>query len=282
MELFRYGPVGRERPAVRDDDATVYGIADLCADLDGSFFAEGGIRQVRQLLSAGELPVVDIAGERIGAPVARPQAINCIGMNYAAHARESGSEPPATPVLFYKHPGTVIGPDDDVVLPRGSRTTDWEVELAVVMAGTPRYLSSEEDPLAYVAGYTVANDLSERTSQLDVSGGQWSKGKSAETFCPLGPVLRPVDEVDPQGLRMRSWVNDEPRQDSSTADMIFTVADIVRHLSHHVLLSPGDLILTGTPQGVALSGRFPYLQAGDRITMEIQDLGRQSQAVQGS
>ncbi len=283
MELFRYGAVGAELPAVRDDAGTAYDLRPLTADVDGAFLAADGIARTRAALAAGELPALDAdpasGGVRIGSPIARPQAVSCIGMNYAAHAAESGAEPPAVPVLFYKHPGTVVGPDDDVLLPVGSEKSDWEVELGIVIKDTPRHLGDDEDPLAYVAGYVVANDLSERASQLEHSGGQWSKGKSAETFCPVGPVLRPADEIDPQALRLRSWVNDEVRQDSSTSDMIFTVAEIVRHLSRHVYLAPGDLVLTGTPEGVALSGRFPYLAEGDVMDIDIEGLGHQRQRV---
>jgi 2-keto-4-pentenoate hydratase/2-oxohepta-3-ene-1,7-dioic acid hydratase in catechol pathway len=280
MEFFRYGAPGTEQPAVRDDAGSVHDLRGLTADIDGAFLAADGIARTRAALAAGELPALALADDvRIGAPIARPQAVSCIGMNYAAHAAESGAEPPPVPVLFYKHPGTVIGPDDDVLLPVGSTRSDWEVELGVVIKDTPRHLSDDADPLAYVAGYVTANDLSERASQLEHSGGQWSKGKSAETFCPVGPVLRPADEVDPQALRLRSWVNGEPRQDSSTSDMVFTVAEIIRHLSRHVYLAPGDLVLTGTPEGVALSGRFPYLAEGDVMDLEIEGLGHQRQRV---
>lgn len=182
-------------------------------------------------------------------------------------------------MVFLKHPGCVVGPDDEVILPPGSVKTDWEVELAVVMKRTPRYLSDPSEALDYVAGYALSNDLSERAFQLEVSGGQWSKGKCAETFNPLGPVLRPTAELRPDRLRLRSWVNGEPRQDSSTADMIFSVPELIVHLSHHMLLLPGDVISTGTPEGVGLSGRFPYLKAGDVVSMEIDGLGRQEQKV---
>ncbi len=230
-------------------------------------------------LAAGELPEADTAGQRIGSPIARPAAVVCIGMNYAAHAAESGAAPPEYPVVFLKHPGCVVGPDDEVILPPGSVKTDWEVELAVVMKRTPRYLSDPAEALDYVAGYALSNDVSERRFQLEVSGGQWSKGKCAETFNPLGPVLRPAAEIRPDRLRLRSWVNGEPRQDSSTADMVFSVPELIVHLSHHMLLLPGDVINTGTPEGVALSGRFPYLKAGDVVSMEIDGLGRQEQKV---
>ncbi|MFT4286498.1 fumarylacetoacetate hydrolase family protein [Nocardioides sp.] len=279
MFFLRYGPIGQERPAVEDPEGRVFDLTPLTADIDGAFLAEDGLDRAKTAVLAGELEQIDVSGQRIGAPIARPPAVSCIGMNYAAHAAESGAEPPQLPVLFYKHPGTVVGPDDDVVLPHGSLKSDWEVELAVVMKATPRRLESADEALDYVAGYTIANDLSERASQIELSGGQWSKGKSAATFCPTGPYLVPADEVDPQSLRLRCRINGELRQDSVTSDMIFPVAEIIRHLSHHVLLLPGDLVLTGTPQGVALSGRFPYLQVGDVMELEIEGLGRQRQVV---
>ncbi|WP_214105734.1 fumarylacetoacetate hydrolase family protein [Acrocarpospora catenulata] len=278
MELFRYGPPGAERPAVRHDGRE-HDLTPLTPDLDGAFFAADGIERVAAALAAGELPEADTAGQRIGSPIARPAAVVCIGMNYAAHAAESGAAPPEYPVVFLKHPGCVVGPDDEVILPPGSVKTDWEVELAVVMKRTPRYLSDPAEALDYVAGYALSNDVSERRFQLEVSGGQWSKGKCAETFNPLGPVLRPAAEIRPDRLRLRSWVNGEPRQDSSTADMVFSVPELIVHLSHHMLLLPGDVINTGTPEGVALSGRFPYLKAGDVVSMEIDGLGRQEQKV---
>jgi 2-keto-4-pentenoate hydratase/2-oxohepta-3-ene-1,7-dioic acid hydratase in catechol pathway len=279
VELLRHGALGAERPAVRDDAGQAFDAAPVTADFDGAFFASDGLERLRAALAAGDLPPVDLAGARIGAPITRPPAVVCIGMNYAAHAAESGSAPPEYPVVFLKHPGCVVGPNDDVILPVGSTKTDWEVELAVVVKKTPRYLTDPAQALDYVAGYALSNDLSERAFQLEISGGQWSKGKCAETFNPLGPVLRPADELDAGNLRLRSWVNGELRQDSSTADLIFSVPDLIVHLSQHVLLMPGDVINTGTPEGVALSGRFPYLRVGDVVAMEIEGLGRQEQTV---
>ena len=276
MELLRLGSPGQERPFVRDGD-TVYDLASLTPDIDGPFLGADGIARVRAALDRGELPAADVEGLRIGAPVARPTAVVCIGQNYAAHAAESGAEPPAHPVIFFKHPNTVVGPNDVVLLPPGAEKVDWEVELAVVIGKTARYLPSVEAARDVIAGYTISNDVSERAYQLEVSGGQWSKGKCSETFNPLGPALVPADEVDPQALRLRSFVNGEPRQDSSTADMIFPVLQIVHELSQYLVLEPGDVINTGTPQGVALSGRFPYLQDGDEMTIEIDGLGRQQQ-----
>ena len=280
MELLRLGAIGEERPYVRSTDGTVYDLSSVTADIDGGFLASDGIGRTRAALDAGSLPVASTDGLRVGAPIAKPGAVVCIGLNYAAHAAESGAEPPKNPVVFYKHPNTVVGPHDDVLVPRGSTKTDWEVELAVVIGKTARYLSSDEEALACVAGYAVSNDVSERALQLEVSGGQWSKGKACETFNPLGPVLVPADEVgDPQNLDLKSWVNGEVRQDSNTRDMIFSVAALIRDLSQYMTLDPGDLVNTGTPEGVALSGRFPYLSPGDVVECEIQGLGRQKQAL---
>ncbi|GAB2558568.1 fumarylacetoacetate hydrolase family protein [Kribbella endophytica] len=278
MELLRLGAVGEERPYVRATDGTTYDLSSVTADIDGTFLASDGIARARAALEAGSLPAADVDGLRIGAPIAKPAAVVCIGQNYAAHAAESGAEPPKEPIVFFKHPNTVVGPYDDVLVPRDSRKTDWEVELAVVIGKTARYLTSDEEALACIAGYTVSNDVSERAFQLEVSGGQWSKGKCCETFNPLGPVLVPADEVgDPQALDLKSFVNGEPRQASNTRDMIFSVAALVRDLSQYMTLDPGDIVNTGTPEGVALSGRFPYLAPGDVVECEIQGLGRQRQ-----
>jgi 2-keto-4-pentenoate hydratase/2-oxohepta-3-ene-1,7-dioic acid hydratase in catechol pathway len=280
VELLRLGAVGEERPYVRSTDGTVYDLSSVTADIDGAFLAADGIARARAALSAGSLPVASADGLRVGAPIAKPGAVVCIGQNYAAHAAESGAQPPTEPIVFFKHPNTVVGAYDEVLVPRGSTRTDWEVELAVVIGKTARYLSSDEEALACIAGYTVSNDVSERAFQLEVSGGQWSKGKCCETFNPLGPVLVPADEVaDPQALGLQSWVNGEPRQASNTRDMIFSVAALVRDLSQYMTLDPGDVVNTGTPEGVALSGRFPYLAVGDVVECEIQGLGRQRQVL---
>lgn len=283
MQLMRLGPAGHERPAVRDGDGTVYDLSSLTRDIDGTFLADRGIDRARDALVARRLPVLQSEGLRVGPPIARPAAVVCIGQNYAAHAAESGSAVPTEPVVFFKHPNTVVGPDDDVLIPPGASRVDWEVELAVVIGQRADHLASPEDALGYVAGYAVANDVSERTYQFDRSGGQWSKGKSCKTFNPLGPWLVPADEVpDPQALRLRSAVNGQPRQDSSTADMVFSVAHLVWELSRYLVLEPGDLVNTGTPEGVALSGRYPYLVAGDVVECAIDGLGRQRQVLKGS
>jgi 2-keto-4-pentenoate hydratase/2-oxohepta-3-ene-1,7-dioic acid hydratase in catechol pathway len=258
-----------------------FDLAGVTGDIDGAFLARVAAGDLD--LAGLDLPETDITGQRLGSPIARPGVIACIGMNYAAHAEESGSLPPVHPVLFYKAPNTLTGPEDEILIPRGSAKTDWEVELAVVIGRKARYLASAEEALGCVAGYVLSNDVSERAFQLEVSGGQWSKGKSCETFNPFGPWLATPDEVaalgGPQALTLRSWVNGEIRQDSNTADMIFDVATLIQHLSQFTVLEPGDVINTGTPQGVALSGRFPYLKPGDVVEVEITGLGHQRSVV---
>jgi 2-keto-4-pentenoate hydratase/2-oxohepta-3-ene-1,7-dioic acid hydratase in catechol pathway len=275
MRLARLGSPGAEVPAILDGGVT-HDLRAVTGDIDAAFFAGGGIERVRAALDRGELTELVGAEElRAGSPLARPGAVICIGLNYAAHAAESGAAPPELPVVFLKTPNTVGGPDDPVAIPRGSTRTDWEVELGVVIGRRASYLDSPADSLAHVAGFVIADDLSERDFQLVQSGGQWSKGKCAPGFSPTGPWLVTPDEVDHRALRLRSYVNGEPRQDSSTADMVFDVEFLVWHLSQYMALEPGDLVLTGTPEGVALSGRFPYLRAGDVVELEIDGLGRQ-------
>lgn len=276
MKLARLGDLGSERPVLVDGDR-FFDLSGVIPDITGDVLA-GGLDAVARAHAAGGLP--ELAGAarlRVGAPIVRPSAVVCIGMNYAAHAAESGSAPPEQPVLFLKPPNTVVGPYDAVTIPPGSEKTDWEVELGVVIGARTAYLGSPEDSAAHIAGYLVANDLSERHFQLEISGGQWSKGKASPGFTPLGPWLVTPDEVRAGSLRLRSWVNGEPRQDSSTADLIFGVDVLVHELSQYLILEPGDVILTGTPEGVALSGRFPYLRPGDVVELEIDGLGRQRQ-----
>lgn len=280
MELVRLGEPGQEIPAVRHDGAT-YDLRGVTADITGAFLGSGGIGTVRTALAAGDLPVLeDAAALRVGAPLTEIGAVVCVGQNYAAHAAETGDQPPKAPIIFFKHPNTVVGPNDDVVIPPGAQKVDWEVELAVVIGKRASYLSSAEEALECIAGYTISNDVSERDYQIGHSGGQWSKGKCAPTFNPMGPALVPADDVtDPQSLRLYSKVNGEGRQDSTTADMVFSVAEIIRDLSQYMALDPGDVVNTGTPQGVALSGRFPFLAPGDTMTIGIEGLGEQQQRV---
>lgn len=277
MKFARLGTPGEEIPVLVEGDRYL-DLRPVTSDVNGDFLAGDFVARVTAAREAGELPELDGADAlRIGAPIFRPSAVICIGMNYAAHAAESGSEPPAIPILFLKTPNTVVGPNDTVTIPRGSTKTDWEVELGIVIGARAAYLDSPDESMAHVAGFVLANDVSERDFQMAVSGGQWSKGKIAAGFNPTGPWLVTPDEVDHHALGLRSFVNGEPRQDSNTSDMIFDVETIVHHLSQYVTLEPGDLILTGTPQGVALSGNFPYIAPGDVVEVEIDGLGHQRQ-----
>lgn len=277
MKLWRIGPPGAEKPLATVDNTT-YDVSVITDEFDAEFFASDGLAKVREAITTGNLPTISVDdSERIAAPLSRPQAIICIGQNYAAHAAESGAEPPAQPIIFFKHPNTIAGPNDQAFIPKNSTKTDWEVELGVVIGTQASYLTNREQAAQAIAGYVLANDLSERDFQLHASGGQWSKGKVAPGFTPLGPWFVTADTIDPHNLTLTSRVNGEPRQHSNTSDMIFSVEDIVLNLSQHMILSPGDIILTGTPQGVALSGRFPYLRAGDVVEVAIDGLGRQRQ-----
>jgi 2,4-diketo-3-deoxy-L-fuconate hydrolase len=279
MELLRLGPIGHEIPVVRHD-GVCFDLRPLTDDIDPEFFAVDDVERVRNALDAGELKPLDGADEmRIGAPLTRPSAIVCVGMNYAAHAREAGAEPPERPVIFFKMPSTIAGPNDPVELPPYATKADWEVELGVVIGTRTFRAASAEDGLNSVAGYVLGNDLSERRLQIEESGGQWSKGKNLPGFTPLGPWIRPAAGVDPRDLRLRSWVNGEARQDSSTSDLIFSVGEIIFQLSQAMAFEPGDVILTGTPQGVALSGKYPYLADGDVVELELEGLGRHRQVV---
>lgn len=274
MRLMRIGSAGSERPYACTSDGRYFDISSVTRDVDGAFLERGGIQTVQEATATGSVPAVSAPPGRRGAPIARPGAVMCVRMNYVAHAAESGSEPPRDPVLRYKAPNTVFGPHDAIAIPRYASKTDWEVELGVVMGRRARYLDSPTEVLSYLAGYVLSNDVSEREFQLEVSGGQWSKGKSCETFNPLGPWLVTPDEVgDPQNLRLTSFVNGEARQYSSITDIIFSVGFLIWHPSQFLVLEPGDPIGTGTPEGVALSGRYEYLRSGDVVEVAIDGLG---------
>ncbi|MDI2129460.1 fumarylacetoacetate hydrolase family protein [Yinghuangia seranimata] len=283
MKLLRLGAPGSERPAVLAGDGRTYDLAGLTRDIDGAFLAADGVDRVRTALREGLLPELDPAGQRVGAPVARPGKVVCVGLNYRDHAAETGAPVPERPVVFMKDPGTVVGPYDTVLVPRGSVKTDWEVELAVVIGRRARYLDDPRDAAGVVAGYAVSNDVSERAFQLELSP-QWDLGKSCETFNPLGPWLVTADEVpDAQALGLRLSVNGVPRQNGTTTDMVFSVAHIVWYLSQYMVLEPGDVINTGTPAGVALGlPGTPYLRAGDTVELEIDGLGRQRQTFENA
>lgn len=279
MKLIRFGKRGSEKPGV-----LVEGIRrDLSSefrDWDGDFLAGGGLNSLRALLqrrSAESFPQVAEA-ERWGAPMARPRKIICIGLNFHDHAKESGMEIPKEPILFMKATNTMVGPYDDLLIPRRSVKTDWEVELGVVVGKEARYLESVEKSAEYIAGYCISHDVSEREFQLE-RGGQWSKGKSCDTFNPLGPWLSTADDV-PAVMKapMKLWVNAELRQNGTTEKMIFGPAQLIHYISQFMTLEAGDLISTGTPPGVGLGMKPPqYLKAGDIVELEIEGLGKQRQ-----
>lgn len=278
MKLIRIGDPGREIPALLLEDGTALDLRALTGDIDGEFLAGGVTGRIETARAAGLLPVLDIAGSRVGAPVVRPGKVVCVGLNYRDHAEETGAAVPERPVVFMKDPSTVVGPYDEVLIPRGSAKTDWEVELAVVIGREARYLESPAQAAGHLAGYAVSNDVSEREFQLEYSA-QWDLGKSCETFNPLGPWLVTPDEAgDPQTLGLRLAVNGEARQDGHTKNMIFDVAYLVWYLSQYMVLRPGDVINTGTPAGVALGlPGTPYLRAGDTVELSIDGLGTQRQ-----
>jgi 2-keto-4-pentenoate hydratase/2-oxohepta-3-ene-1,7-dioic acid hydratase in catechol pathway len=280
MRFQRLGDRGREIPVVLDTAGRAWDLRPLTADVDGAFLADDGPARAAEALTLGTLPELDTTGLRVGAPVSRPGNLICIGLNYSDHAAETGAEPPREPVVFLKATNTIVGPDDTVLLPRTSAKTDYEVELAVVVGRTARYLATPEDAEGVIAGYTVSDDVSERDFQHE-RGGQWTKGKSCETFNPLGPWLLTADEVrDPQALGLRLAVNGEPRQEGSTKNMLFGVHHILWYLSQFMVLEPGDVVNTGTPAGVAFGANdFPYLAEGDEVTVSIDGLGGQRHRV---
>jgi len=281
MKLLRVGAAGAERPAVlvrRPDGGTeLVDLSSIVDDITPDVLAPAMLALIAERVVSGELATLP-EGQRVGAPLARIGKIVCVGLNYREHAAEAGLPIPDEPILFMKAPDTVVGPDDEVRVPRGSVKTDYEVELAVVIGRTTRYLDPDDNPLDYVVGYAISNDVSEREFQME-RGGQWDKGKNCETFNPLGPWIVTADEVgDPQSLLLGSSVNGEVRQDSSTADMIFPVAEIVRYISQFMTLYPGDLINTGTPQGVGAGFNPPrFVHAGDVVEVTIERLGTQRQ-----
>jgi 2-keto-4-pentenoate hydratase/2-oxohepta-3-ene-1,7-dioic acid hydratase in catechol pathway len=278
MKLVRYGATGQEKPGMIDADGTLRDLSAHVADITGATLGDDSIAKLRALDPA-TLPTVD-GNPRMGACVGDIGKFMCIGLNYADHAAETGADIPEHPILFMKANSAITGPNDDVVMPRGSATTDWEVELGVVIGKAAKYVS-EEDALDYVAGYCLCNDVSERHFQTSLTG-QWTKGKSCDTFGPTGPWLVTRDEVeDPQNLDMWLDVNGKRMQTGNTKTMIFTVAQVISHLSQLFTLHPGDVISTGTPPGVGM-GMKPepvYLKDGDVMELSIQGLGMQRQNV---
>jgi 2,4-didehydro-3-deoxy-L-rhamnonate hydrolase len=278
MKLFRFGEVDHEKPGVILPDGKRIDVSAFCCDFNEDFFASDGISNLRGWLveNTRECPTVD-ESVRLGPCIARPSKIICIGLNYALHAAESGAEIPKEPVVFFKATSALCEPNDSVVIPKNSRKTDWEVELAVVIGKTARYVSTEH-ALDYIAGYTLHNDYSEREFQLE-RGGQWVKGKSCDTFAPLGPFLATKDEIpDPHNLRLWLTLNGEMLQDANTSDFIFDIPTLVSYLSQFMSLLPGDVISTGTPAGVGLGLKPPrFLKNGDVVTLGIDGLGTSTQ-----
>ena len=276
MKLVRYGQAGQEKPGLIDAQGLLRDLSAHVADIDGAALAPEALRKLAAL-DAASLPLVQ-GLVRYGPPVTRVGKIICVGLNYADHAAETGAPIPAEPILFMKPSSSIIGPDDTVVIPRGSVKTDWEVELGVVIGKKASYVT-EDEALDHVAGYTVINDVSEREYQLE-RGGTWDKGKGCDTFSPIGPWMVTRDEVaDPQNLHLWLEVNGKRYQDGSTRTMIFTVKKLVSYISEFMSLLPGDVISTGTPPGVGLGQKPPvYLKAGDTMRLGVEGLGEQTQA----
>jgi 2-keto-4-pentenoate hydratase/2-oxohepta-3-ene-1,7-dioic acid hydratase in catechol pathway len=277
MKLIRYGNQGKEKPGVCIDNS-LYDTSHLVSDYDEAFFENGGIDKLVSEFDLSSATKIDIA-TRLGPPIKRPGKIICIGLNYRNHALESGMEIPKEPVVFFKASSSVNGPNDDIVIPKNSTKTDWEVELAVVIGKRANYVS-EEEALDYVAGYMLHNDVSEREFQLE-RGGQWVKGKSCDTFAPIGPWLVTKDEVsDPGNLDLWLSVNGAKVQSGNTSDFIFGVPYVISYLSQFMSLMPGDIISTGTPEGVGLGQKPPtYLKNGDVIELGIEGCGTAKQKV---
>lgn len=276
MKLIRFGEAGKERPGVMMND-TCYDVSAWITDYDEAFFKNEGLKKLQRILTTTTLPVVE--GARYGCPVKRPSKIVCIGLNYSDHAKETGAAIPAEPVIFFKSTTALIGPNDDVMIPRDSVKTDWEVELAIVIGKKASYVE-EAEAMDYIAGYCLHNDISEREFQLE-RGGTWDKGKGCDTFAPIGPWLVTKDEVaDVHKLRLWLTVNGQKMQDGSTSNLIFNVPHLVSYVSRFMTLLPGDIISTGTPAGVGLGMKPPvYLKPGDVMELGIDGLGTSKQTV---
>jgi len=283
LRLVRIGPPGEEKPGALIDDQRYVDLSDVVADFNEQFFASGGLEKIRPMVadrSASGSQVRPFGSQRFGAPIARPHQILCIGLNYRDHAAETGAKIPTEPILFNKAPNTMVGPNDDIRIPRGAEKVDWEVELGIVIGKRASYLASSDEARDAIAGWVAVNDVSERAFQTE-RGGQWVKGKSAETFNPCGPWLATQDEVaDVNNLGMWLDVNSERRQTGSTATMIFDPFFVVQYVSQFMVLEPGDLINTGTPPGVGLGMKPPtYLKAGDVVELGIDGLGEHRSTV---
>jgi len=280
MKLIRFGDPGKEKPGVILPDGSVRDVSQFTEDFDESFFKNEGIIELQNWLeeNGSDSPVVS-KDTRLGPPIAKPSKIICVGLNYAKHAAESGMTIPKEPVLFFKAPSAVCGPYDDIIIPKNSTKTDWEVELAIVVGKRASYVD-EADAMDYIAGYVLHNDVSEREFQLERSG-QWVKGKSADTFAPIGPFIATKDEIpDPHNLALWLKVNGETMQSSSTSDLVFNIPFLVSYISQFMSLVPGDIISTGTPFGVGLGLKPPrYLKPGDVVELGVDGLGTAKQNV---
>lgn len=277
MKLVRFGETGQEKPGLVDAQGQIRDLSGLVPDITGATLSSETLNRIRQA-DPSSLPVAP-SGQRLGACVGQVRNFIAIGLNYADHAAETGAAIPAEPIVFNKAPSCIVGPNDDVIIPRGSQKTDWEVELAIVIGERASYVGANE-ALEFVAGYCVCNDVSEREFQIE-RGGTWTKGKGCPTFGPLGPWLVTKDEIpDPQNLSMWLDVNRERMQNGSTKTMIFNVPQIVSYVSHFMILEPGDVITTGTPPGVGMALKPPrFLKAGDQVSLGIEGLGEQRQRV---
>jgi len=276
MKLLRIGEYGKERPAIIDSKGSIRDLSGLFPDFTNEHLSINGINAL-MTIDNNKLPKIN-GKHRIGCPIPKIGKIICVGLNYREHARETGAKIPSEPVLFLKATSSIMGANDKIVIPKGSKKTDWEVELAVIIGTTAKYVS-EKDALNYVAGYAVINDLSEREFQLE-RGGQWDKGKGCDTFSPIGPWLVTKDEIkNPNKLQIWLDVNGKRMQNSNTSDMIFKIANLISYISQFMSLYPGDIISTGTPPGVGL-GQSPtprYLKSGDKVRLGIEGLGEQLQ-----
>ena len=278
MKLIRFGEEGKEKPGVQLEDGTRLDISGFGQDYNEIFFGSTGIIDLKEWLVSNSATCPVVPKEiRLGAPLCRPSKIICIGLNYAKHAAESGMDIPKEPVLFFKATSAIVGPDDDIVIPKGSTKTDWEVELAVVIGKKASYVS-EEDAMKHVAGYVLHNDYSEREFQIERSG-QWVKGKSCDSFAPLGPFIATKDEIkDPHNLNLWLKVNGDMLQNSNTTDFVFNIPESISYISQFMTLLPGDIISTGTPSGVGLGFDPPrYLYPGDVVELGIDGLGSSKQ-----
>jgi 2-keto-4-pentenoate hydratase/2-oxohepta-3-ene-1,7-dioic acid hydratase in catechol pathway len=275
MKLIRFGESGQEKPGVIKGDKW-YDVSAFVKNYDEDFFANNGIEKLRRMIAENNLPEIN-TNQRLGCPIHKPSKIICIGLNYAKHAKETNAQVPKEPIIFFKSTTSVSGPNDDIVIPKNSGKTDWEVELAVVIGKRASYVE-EDEAMEFVAGYCLHNDVSEREFQIE-RGGQWVKGKSCDTFAPLGPWLATKEEIkDENNLRLWLTVNGKKMQDSNTNDLIFKIPFLISYISRFMTLLPGDIISTGTPSGVGLGFNPPvYLKAGDVVELGIDGLGTQKQ-----